>query len=169
MTTQNLKLNPYGIVSLEPEGEFIAGTYASFTLTYTAGIYGMDDLGGLKIFFRFACDQSPLQMENPKEVGYTTASASNGADVLLSYALREGERPWYKMLRVRIAGKGLKSGETVKIQLGDTSYGSPGIRLQTFCEPTFEFRTVVDVFSTNVFIPLSSPLTNDILGLDNGI
>ncbi|MFX0072955.1 MAG: DUF3604 domain-containing protein [Candidatus Hermodarchaeota archaeon] len=157
MTTQNLKLNPFGIVSLEPEGEFIAGTYASFTLTYTAGIYGMDDLGGLKIFFRFACDQSPLQMENPKEVGYTTASASNGADVVLSYELREGERPWYKMLRVRIAGKGLKAGETIKIQLGDSLYGSPGLRLQTFCEPTFEFRTVVDVFSTNVFIPLSSP------------
>ena len=101
MALQNLEQNPYGKISLEPEGEFIAGTYASFTLTYTAGIYGMDDLGGLKLFFRFACDQSPLQMEDPKAVGYTTAIASNNANVSLSYYLREGERPWYKMLRIR--------------------------------------------------------------------
>jgi hypothetical protein len=164
MALQNLEQNPYGKISLEPEGEFIAGTYASFTLTYTAGIYGMDDLGGLKLFFRFACDQSPLQMEDPKAVGYTTAIASNNANVSLSYYLREGERPWYKMLRIRIEGKGLKSGEFIKIKLGDTTHGSPGIRLQTFCESTFEFRTVVDVFSTNVFIPLSSPKISLISG-----
>jgi hypothetical protein len=164
MSQQNIDQNPYGKISLEPEGEFIAGTYASFTLTYTAGIYGMDDLGGLKLFFRFACDQSPLQMEDPKAVGYTTAIASNGAHITLSYYLREGERPWYKMLRIRIEGKGLKAGEFIKIKLGDTTLGSPGIRLQTFCESTFEFRTVVDVFSTNVFIPLPSPKISLISG-----
>lgn len=157
MSPNNLNQDPYGYVSLEPEGEFIAGTPASFTLSYTAGTYGMDDLGGLKLFFRFACDQSPLQMEDPRAVGYTTATASNGAQVTLSYALREGERPWYKMLRVRIEGKGLKEGESIRIRLGDTTHGSPGIRLQTFCEFSFEFRTAVDVFSTNVFIPLPSP------------
>ncbi len=164
MSTKNLTQNPYGTVLLEPKGEFIAGTYASFTLIYTAGIYGMDDLGGLKVFFRFACDQSPLQMEDSKAVGYTTATASNDAQVILSYALREGERPWYKMLRVRIAGKGLKEGESISIQLGDKKHGSPGIRLQTFCEPSFEFRTVVDVFSTNVFIPLPSPTISLVSG-----
>ncbi len=157
MSLQNLNQNPYGTISIDPEGEFIAGTHASFTLIYIAGIYGMDDLGGLKVFFRFACDQSPLQMEDPKAVGYTTAIASNGAQVILSYGLREGARPWYKMLRVRIVGKGLKKGESIRIQLGDITCGSPGIRLQTFCEPSFEFRTVVDVFSTNIFIPLPSP------------
>ncbi len=156
--------SPYGVVSLEPMGEFIAGTYATFTLTYKAGIYGMDDLGGLKIFFRFACDQSPLHINDPKAGGYTTAISSNGAQVDLSYYLREGERPWYKMLRVRIVGKGLKQGETIKIKIGNRDFGSPGIRLQTFCEPSFEFRTMVDVFSTNVFIPLDSPKISIISG-----
>jgi hypothetical protein len=157
MTSLNFDQNVYGSISLDPKGEFIAGTYTSFTLTYTAGIYGMDDLGGLKLFFRFACDQSPLQMEDPKAVGYTTAMASNGANVSLLYASREGERPWYKMLRIRIEGEGLKAGESIKIRLGDTTQGSPGIRLQTFCESFFEFRTTVDVFSTNMFILLPSP------------
>ena len=63
---------------------FIAGSFSTIILTYTAGKYGMDDLGGLKIFFRFACDQSPLQMEDPKGLGYTTATASNGANIFLS-------------------------------------------------------------------------------------
>jgi hypothetical protein len=165
MLSNTINHNLYGKVSLNPQGDFIAGSYASFTLAYTAGIYGMDDLGGLKIFFRFACDQSPLQMQDPDAVGYTTASASNGAQVDLSSDLREGERPWYKMLRVRIVGKGLKQGETISIKIGNRDFGSPGIRLQTFCEPSFEFHTMVDVFSTNVFIPLESPKISLVSGL----
>ncbi|MBD3256013.1 MAG: DUF3604 domain-containing protein [Candidatus Lokiarchaeota archaeon] len=164
MNEEELANNPYGILTLEPLGEFVAGSYESFTLTYTAGIYGMDDLGGLKIFFRYACDQSPLQTVNPDKVGYITATASNGAHVSLYYALREGERPWYKMLRVRIEGKGLVKGETIKVNIGDTIAQSPGIRLQTFCEPNFEFRTEVDVFSTNVFTLLPSPTISIVSG-----
>jgi len=147
----------YGHIDLNPSKEHIAGTFASFELIYTAGIYGMDDLGGLKILFRYACDQSPLQTDDPTSVGYTTATSSNGAAVELSYYLREGERPWYKLIRVRIAGKGLEEGEKIIIRVGDQRFGSPGIRLQTFVEPEFEFRILVDVFSTNVFKPIKSP------------
>ncbi|TFF98033.1 MAG: DUF3604 domain-containing protein, partial [Promethearchaeota archaeon] len=154
----------YGFINLNPLENQTAGSFASFEITYTAGIYGMDDLGGLKFLFRYACDQSPLQFEDPKGVGYTTASASNGAAVELSYYLREGERPWYKILRVRIAGRGLREGETIKIKLGDRKDGSLGVRLQTFVEPTFEFRTLVDVFSTNMFKQIKSPVISIISG-----
>jgi hypothetical protein len=162
--SENTIQNLYGSISLESKVEFIAGSFSTIILTYTAGKYGMDDLGGLKIFFRFACDQSPLQMEDPKGLGYTTATASNGANVFLSYSSREGKRPWYKMLRVRIAGKGLKEGESIRIKIGNKEYGSLGIRLQTFCEPSFEFLTHADVFSTNVFIPLKSPKISIVSG-----
>ena len=155
----------YGKMTVETEGEYIAGTYTSITLKYTAGIYGMDDLGGLKILFRYACDQSPLQSDDPKSAGYTTAIASNGANVEMSYALRESERPWYKQLRLRIAGEGLRKGDTIIIILGDIKEGSPGIRLQTFVEPKFEFRTLVDVFSTNSFKYLPSPEVSIVSGL----
>ena len=110
----------YGSIKVETEGEYIAGTYTSITLKYTAGTYGMDDLGGLKILFRYACDQSPLQMNDPKGAGYTTAKASNGANIEMGYALRESVRPWYKQLRIRIAGKGLTKGDTITIKLRDT-------------------------------------------------
>ncbi|MBD3195773.1 MAG: DUF3604 domain-containing protein [Candidatus Lokiarchaeota archaeon] len=154
----------YGQIDLDSSENYIAGTYSTLKLTYTAGIYGMDDLGGLKILFRYACDQSPLQFDSALDVGYTTASASNGARIELSYALREGKRPWYKVLRVRIAGSGLKKGERIKIILGNTKFGSPGLRLQTFVEPKFEIRTMVDVFSTNVFLPIESPYISIIPG-----
>ncbi len=154
----------YGIIALEPQGQLVAGSITSLTLTYTTGKYGMDDLGGLKILFRFACDQSPLQTSDPKGIGYTSANASNGASVELSYTARENIRPWYKALRVRIAGEGLKQGETITIRLGDTRFGSPGLRLQTFFETSFEFRTEVDVFSTNLYTKIPSPVISLISG-----
>ena len=48
-----------GTATIEPTGAFEAGSYASFTLTYTAGTYGIDDTGALRICFRFASDQTP--------------------------------------------------------------------------------------------------------------
>lgn len=154
----------YGIIALEPQGQLVAGSITSLTLTYTAGKYGMDDLGGLKILFRFACDQSPLQTSDPKGIGYTSASAFNGASVELSYTERENIRPWYKALRVRIAGEGLKQGETITIRLGDTRFGSPGLRLQTFVETSFELRTEVDVFSTNLYTKIPVPIISLVCG-----
>src|SRR6267142_2447127 len=37
-----------------PTGEFEAGSFTSITLTYTAGYFGIDDTGSLKIVRRFA-------------------------------------------------------------------------------------------------------------------
>ncbi|MHA1730818.1 MAG: DUF3604 domain-containing protein [Promethearchaeota archaeon] len=147
----------FGRVELTPGGAFEAGAYASFTLTYTAGVYGMDDLGCLEIRFRFACDQSPLQATDPVAEGFVTAVASNGARVQLRYDPRGGLRPWFKSLRATIVGGGLVEGDTISLVLGDTRRGSRGLRLQTFAEDPFEFRTLVDVFSTNSFVPLPSP------------
>jgi hypothetical protein len=73
-----------GNAVIEPAGAFEAGSYASFTLTYTAGTYGIDDSGALRVCFRFATDQTPLQFADPTAPGYTTVEASNGA--VLHYA-----------------------------------------------------------------------------------
>lgn len=50
-----------GSVVLSPTGEFVAGSYQSFTLVYTAGKHGIDDSGSLRICFRFASDQTRPQ------------------------------------------------------------------------------------------------------------
>ena len=39
-------------------GKVEAGSYQTFTLVYTAGEYGVDDSGSLRICFRFASDST---------------------------------------------------------------------------------------------------------------
>jgi len=38
-----------GSAKLTPAGPFVAGSYAELTLTYTAGTFGIDDTGMLKV------------------------------------------------------------------------------------------------------------------------
>ena len=74
-----------GHAEISPQGEFEAGSFQSFTLTYTAGYFGIDDTGSLKIVHRFASDMGRPQFNDPKGWNYTTVEASNGA-VLWRYA-----------------------------------------------------------------------------------
>jgi hypothetical protein len=67
-----------GSARLEPAGSFEAArTRAS--LTYTAGRFGIDDTGSIKVGFRFATDFGPVQFHDQQGPGYTTVEASNGA------------------------------------------------------------------------------------------
>ena len=55
-----------GSATLTPSGSFEAGSMQSFTLVYTAGAFGVDDTGSIKIGFRFATDFGPVQFTDPK-------------------------------------------------------------------------------------------------------
>ena len=50
-----------GTAVLAPSGGLEAGSMQSFTLVYTAGRFGIDDTGSIKIGFRFATDFGPVQ------------------------------------------------------------------------------------------------------------
>ena len=54
-----------GSAELTPSGSFEAGSMQSFTLVYTAGAFGVDDTGSIKIGFRFATDFGPVQFTDP--------------------------------------------------------------------------------------------------------
>src|SRR5690349_2866844 len=73
-----------GTAEISPTGEFEAGSFQSFTLVYTAGYFGIDDTGSIKIVHRFASDMGRPQWSDPKAANFTTVEASNGAvlDVL---------------------------------------------------------------------------------------
>ena len=45
----------------------------------------------------------------------------------------------------------LDTGKTITVVFGDTSRGSPGWRMQTFCERSFELKTLVGPYATYVF------------------
>jgi hypothetical protein len=126
---------------------FEAGSFQSFELVFTAGRFGMDDTGSIRVVHRFASDMGAPQFTDPAAPNHVTAEASNGARLELSYHPRLNMRPWGKCLTVAVGRGFLSPGDTVTVRLGDRRGGSPGMRLQTFCEDRFEFRVLADVFA----------------------
>jgi Protein of unknown function (DUF3604) len=143
-----------GAAQLEPSGTLVAGSYAALVLTYTAGTFGIDDSGHLKIVWRGTSDMGKPQFKDPAGPNYTTIEASNGA-VLECVIDRINTRPWVNTLSIRVGRGFLRKGDTITIRLGDTRKGSPGLRLQTNVEPTFEFKVLVDAFATYEFTEIA--------------
>ena len=137
-----------GRVVLTPDAPIEAGSYASLALTFTAGRFGMDDTGSLRICTRQVSDLGRPQFTNPAAANFVTASASNGAQLTLEFHPKLAMRPWSRTLTVSVARGFLAPGETITVHLGDTSGGSPGMRMQTYCEPDFHFLVLADVFAT---------------------
>jgi hypothetical protein len=127
---------------------FEAGSFQSFEIIFTAGRFGVDDTGSIRIVHRFASDIGAPQMRDPTAPNYVTAEASNGARLELDYNPRLNMRPWGKTLTVSVGRGFMAPGDTITVRLGDRRGGSPGMRLQTFCEDRFEFRVLADVFAS---------------------
>ena len=72
-------------------------------------------------------------------------------------------RPWRLCVTIDVLDDSLAEGDTVTLTLGDRSEGSRGIRAQTFCQESFEFRVAVDWCGTWVYerVPSSQvPITS---------
>src|SRR5262245_35067226 len=143
-----------GSAALTPSGSFEAGSLQSFALVYTAGTFGVDDTGSIKIGFRFATDFGPVQFTDPKAQGYTTVAASNGAVLEAKWEFKRNIRPWSRSLYIGVVKDCLAPGDTITVRLGDRRFGSPGIRLQTYCESAFEFRVFADPIATYDYVAL---------------
>ncbi len=143
-----------GSAIVEPSGSFEAGSYQQFTLTYTAGHFGIDDTGSLKIVHRFASDMGRPQFDNPTAANYVTVEASNGAVLHVEYDMKRNIRPWDKTLYIKVVRGFLREGEQIIVRFGDRREGSPGMRIQTFCETTFEFKVLVDAIATYNYVEL---------------
>ena len=149
----------YGSVELEPRGEFVVRSFASFTLSYSAGRYGIDDSGAIRVSFRMVGDGGRLQINDPAAPNYVTAGTSCAAKLILDaspYGI--SARPRNKCLTVRVTGGYLEKGENITIVFGDTIQGSPGLKLQTFAESAFEFKVSVDPCATGHFVLLAESL-----------
>jgi len=140
-----------GKVKCNLRGSVVAGSYQTCAITHTAGFAGIDDTGSIKLVVRYATDSGRPQFENPQAANYTTAVASNGAHLQLRYDLKDNIRPWGKTIHVKVLQGYLRKGDTITLTLGDRTGGSPGWRMQTFLEPTFEMRVLVDRYATYVY------------------
>src|SRR5262245_39959741 len=142
-----------GSVALTPTGPFVAGSHAELTLVYTAGTFGIDDTGMLKISWRTTSDLAKPQFDQPAAPNYVTVEASNGAKLEYWYD-RLNIRPYANTLLVRVGRGYLRQGDKITVRLGDRRQGSIGYRLQTNVEERVELKTSVDAFATYEFCEL---------------
>ena len=140
-----------GHVRIEADPHTVAGSMATVRITYTAGRFGIDDQGSLRLLLRFASDAGRPQFDRPGAPNYCTASASNGTTLMLEYHPRGAFRPWFKAIRVNVMREALREGDTLTLVLGDRSQGGAGWRTSTMREARFELRVQVDPFGTVVY------------------
>jgi hypothetical protein len=151
-----------GSIKLLTPGPFVAGSYAELILVYTAGTFGIDDTGMLKVSWRTTSDLSKPQFSKPESPNFVTVEASNGAKLQVWFD-RLNIRPYGNTLLVRVVRGYLRAGDTLTIRLGDRRQGSPGLRLQTNVENKVELRTSVDAFATYEFCELTEQPAFDLL------
>jgi len=142
-----------GEAKIDATDPVTCGDWASIELIYTAGHFGIDDSGSIKICFRSATDQTRFQLTDPTAAGYVTVATSNGAGVKTWFDSNRNIRPWHHTLYVQ-CNRFLAQGDTITVRFGDRNGGGPGFRAQTFVEHSFEFRVHVDAFATYDYVPL---------------
>jgi hypothetical protein len=151
-----------GSIKLAPSGPFVAGSHAELTLVYTAGKFGIDDTGMLKVSWRTTSDMSKPQFDKPAAANFTTVEASNGAQLEVRFD-RVNIRPYANTLLIRVGRGYLRAGDTLTIRFGDRRQGSPGFRLQTNVEERVELKTSVDAFATYEFCELPEQPSFDLV------
>jgi hypothetical protein len=152
-----------GSIVLSPKGPFVAGSHQELTLVYTAGTFGIDDTGMLKISWRTTSDMAKPQFDKPQAPNFTTVEASNGAKLEIWYD-RLNIRPYVNTILIRVGRGYLRRGDTLTIRIGDRRQGSPGWRLQTNVEKQVELKSSVDAFATYEFCELPAPAFDLIAG-----
>ena len=145
----------YGTVELDPQGAFEVRSLQCFRLIYTAGRYGLDDTGSIRVVLRFTADGGGMQTEDPGAVNYVTAKSSNGVPVSVNFTVQGTQRPWYQALTVTVHHGYLCEGDRIEITMGDRSAGSPGLRLQSMAETAFTWRVLADVCATGHYVPIA--------------
>ncbi|MCW4037105.1 MAG: DUF3604 domain-containing protein [Candidatus Bathyarchaeota archaeon] len=150
-----------GTAVLTLDHPITAGSYTSFDIIYTTGYFGIDDSGSIKIIQRFPSDMGRPQFNDPSAEDYVSVEVVGDAQVQYHYDVKNNIRPWGKTLYIKVVNGYLKEGDQIVVHHGDSRQGSPGIRMQTFCEETLEYRVLVDAFATYEYveIPCAPTLT----------
>ena len=142
-----------GSATVSPTGAFEAGSLQEFTVTYTAGYFGIDDTGSIKVVHRFASDMGRPQFNDPLGPNFTTVEASNGAVLHVEYDMKRNIRPWDKTLYIKVVRGFLREGDKIIIRFGDRRQVHPEFAFR-LSEHTFEFRVLVDAIATYNYVEL---------------
>ncbi|MCK4983508.1 MAG: DUF3604 domain-containing protein, partial [Victivallaceae bacterium] len=151
-----------GKASINIDQPVEAGSFQNIVYTLETG-HAIDDSGYIKIVFRYAGDFGTPQFENPSEANFCSVSTDADCHIEARWDPKGHTRPWGKALYLKVMKGFLDAGDIVRVVFGDRSQGSPGWRVQSFCEDTFEFKTLVDPFATYQFKELPESPTMKII------
>jgi hypothetical protein len=148
-----------GKAIIRPNQPVVAGSFTTITFTYTAG-HPIDDSGYVKVAFRSVSDFGAPQFDDPAAANYCTVHTSGDCRIEPRWDPKGHTRPWSRALFLKVRSGFLDRGQDIVVVFGDTSGGSAGWQMQTFCEQSFEFKTLVDPIATYQFkeLPLSPAL-----------
>jgi hypothetical protein len=162
-------------------GSYPVNSYGTFQVVYTVGKYGIDDGGSIRIARRSGMRP---QADDPKAPGYTTiksnrkvrfiadtipvarmTSRQDGLFESPRQSVRAGHiRPFWGAFQIDVRDGSLYEGDQVVVTFGDTSEGSPGIRLKASREAEHLFKVFVDPFGTGLFKPIEGSPYITIIG-----
>ena len=147
----------YGGVHLAPREEVVAGSYGTWTLTYTAGKKGVATGGWIRIYTDSDSDRATPQMDDPAGADYLTIEAPKAAriGVLVQSVLS---------VVLIVNGRALQPGEQVAVTYGDRREGGLGFRAQTFQEARHYFWVDVDTAGDGNIVTLPEPPYLSIVG-----
>jgi len=160
-------LNPnvdLGQARIRPAGRVVAGSLVTIRYTFTVA-HPIDDTGSVKIVFRYAGDFGVPQFTDMGARDYCSIQTTGDCRIEPRWDPKGHTRPWDRTLMLKVMSGFLDTGDTVTVVFGDTSGGSPGWRMQTFCERSFEFKTLVDPIASYQFKELpESPVLRIVPG-----
>jgi hypothetical protein len=153
-----------GTAVIKPSEPVVAGSFTTLKFTYTAG-HPIDDTGFVKLAFRFASDFGTPQFDAPQLPNYCSVATTGDCRIECRWDPKGHTRPWGRSLFLKVMGGFLDRGQEITVVFGDRSAGSPGWQMQTFCEDSFEFKTLVDPIATYEFKELpQSPTLRIVAG-----
>ena len=153
-----------GVAEISPSAPVVAGSMGTWTLRYTAGAFGIDDGGHIRIAHRQVSDWQMPQFDKPAESGFTTVR-SNADLVLRPEPLHNAhKRPFRRALQIDVHDGALKPGDWIEVVFGDGSRGALGLRAQSYSELRSEFRVFVDAFGANSYEPVVDQPWLEVIG-----
>ena len=127
----------------------------SFTLVYTAGAFGIDDTGSIKIGFRFATDFGPVQFTDPEGAGLHHSRSLQRGDARGQVGV-QAQYPPLEPLALYRRGEGFSRRR--RHHHHPLRRPAPRARPASACRPiaraTFEFRVFADPIATYDYVAL---------------
>ena len=148
-----------GTATMHPTTPVVAGTYGTWTITYTVGPLGMDSGGKIIVAMRDVSDWGTPQFSEPTAEGFSTVTTNGPAKLTAKWDFKGYIRPKTGSVVMHVYDGSLYPGDEVTITLGDRSQGSPGIRAQTYVESAFEFFVAVDPTNASDARPIADRVT----------